>query len=253
MTIQSVERAIDILQAIADRRSPMGLPELSETLELPKTTIHTLVKTLKKRGMVLQNPLTKKYELGFALYELGTIQVAELDIQRFALPVLEKLANELDVETRLGVWDQNSVMVIQYAQPVGTNQTRRIGPRIPGYCTALGKAILAYLPKNEVEQYLEQVEMIAYTDKTITDVKELKKELEVILQKKYVLVDAELTPFRISMGAPVFGSDGNVQGAISVSLDNDRHIESIESLANSLRKATYKLSEMMGCPAFKIH
>jgi DNA-binding IclR family transcriptional regulator len=254
MSIQSVERAIAILNAIAERGGTMGLPELSEKLGLPKTTIHTLVKTLKTKGFVQQNPSTKKYGLGFALYELGAIQVAEQEIQRVASVAVEQLANDLDVECRLGIWHQQSIIITQTALPIHRrNRGHQIGPRIPAYCTALGKAILAFLPDEELTDYLEQVDLVAYTTETITDKVKLKEELARIRRQAYSVSKGELMPYRSAMGAPIIGQDERVEGAISISLEAQHtDHQKLEALAHHLLRATQEVSISLGRQPIRI-
>lgn len=253
MSIQSVKRAIDILNAIADKRGTLGLPELSKTLNLPKTTIHTLVKTLREKGFLQQDPGTKKYGLGFALFELGAIQMAELEIQRVASPILDQLANNLESECRLGIWHQKSVIVTQYAHPLGRNRPpRQIGPRIPAYCTALGKAILAHLPDEELNDYFNSVELISYTAATITVTEELRKELLTIRKQGYAISKGELVPYRSSLGAPIFGPEERIEGAISLSLDPQQSSwQNIDVLASQLLRTAHDLSLALGCPPIR--
>jgi DNA-binding IclR family transcriptional regulator len=253
MSIQSVERAIDILNAIANKRCALGLPELSKTLNLPKTTIHTLVKTLREKGFLQQDPGTKKYGLGFALFELGAIQMAELEIQRVASPMLDQLANNLVLECRLGIWHQRSVIVTQYAHPLGRNRPhRQVGPRIPAYCTALGKAILAHLPEQELDDYFNSVELISYTTTTITVKEKLREELLTIQKQGYAIANGELIPYRSSLGAPIFGPEERIEGAISLSLGPQQSSwHNLDVLASQLLRTAHDLSLALGCPPIR--
>ncbi len=254
MSIQSVERAIDIINAIADKRGPLGLVELSQLLNLPKTTIFSLVKTLRKKGFLLQDPSSKKYGLGFALFELGAIQMAELEIQRVASPLLDQLANNLDLECRLGVWHQKSVIVTQHAHPFSKNRPPgQIGPRIPAYCTALGKAILAHLPAEDLEDYLNTVELIGYTPATITDAKKLRKQLQAIQKQGYSVADGELVLYRLAIGAPIFGPERQIEGAISIGLDPQQAaLPKMDILSSQLLRTAHELSLALGCPPIPI-
>lgn len=256
MTIQSVERALDILRVIASKRGPMGLPELSEALHLPKTTIHTIIKTLSKKGFLLQDRASKKYNLGFALYEFGTIQIAELEIQRLAAPVIDRLANEIGRQCRLGMWDQNSILITLVVHPVDANKSSRLfGPRIPAYCTALGKAHLAFMSKEEVDSYLENTELVRYTPATTTDIKTIRANLQAIRERGYSYTNGELMDYRVAIGAPVFGADEKVGGAISVSLDPHHDSSGLTSaedpIVSRLLRAANELSLELGYPAIR--
>lgn len=253
MSIQSVERAIDIVNEIARQSVPLGLPELSKAMNLPKTTIHTIVKTLKKKGFLQQDPVSKKYSLGFAVFELGVKQVSELAIQRAAMPILDHLANDLGLECRLGVWHENSVLITLTAHPVGKSRlTRQLGPRIPGYCTALGKAMLAFMSEEEVASYLEATPLSGYTSKTITDEAALNKELAKVRKNGYSISSGELISYRSAMGAPVFGIGEKLEGAISITLDiKQDDLALLEQISERLLRTAYELSLDLGCPAIR--
>jgi len=253
MGIQSVERAIDIINEIASQRVPLGLPELSHALNLPKTTIHTIVKTLREKDFLLQDPVSKKYGLGFAVFELGMIQVSELAIQRAATSVLDQLANNIGAECRLGLWHQNSVIITLTAHPIGTNRlTRQMGPRIPAYCTALGKALLSFLPEEQVSLYLNATELVGYTDTTITDRKKLENELAAIRKTGFSMSDGELISYRSAIGAPVFGAGEKLEGAISIALDaQQKSKKMIEQLSEHLLRTAHELSLDLGYPAIR--
>lgn len=250
MGIQSVERAIDILTAIADKRDSLGLPELSKILDLPKTTIYTLVKTLRSKGFVEQDPVTRKYCLGFSLYELGIIQISELEIQRAASATIDQLTNTTNLESRLGIWNKDSVIISLTAHPIGQNKlTREIGPRIPAYCSALGKAILAFLPEEELNFYLANTKFIPYTKTTLTSGDQLKENILEIRERGYSLSQGELISYRFAMGAPVFGHSEKLEGAISLSLDqHPPNPENQEALSTHLLRAAHEISMTLGCP-----
>jgi DNA-binding IclR family transcriptional regulator len=253
MTIQSVERAISILNTIANERRPLGLPDLSQALGLPKTTIHTLVQTLKNKGFLQQDPSTRKYRLGFALFELGTIQMADLSILRTASPAIHRLASEVQKECRLGIWHNHSVIISFEAQPLG-QMNPQIGPRIPAYCTALGKAILAFLPEQELTDYLENEALVGFTETTITDKEQLLEDLVAIRQHGVAISRGEFMPYRTALGAPIFGPAENLEGAVSMSVDRQQAEEKdIAQLSDRLRQTAYEISLNMGCQPRKAH
>jgi DNA-binding IclR family transcriptional regulator len=248
MGIQSVERAIGILNTIAARRSPLSLQELADSLNLAKTTIYTLAKTLKDKGFLQQDLSTRKYQLGFALYELGSIQVSEIKIQRSAEPVLERLAQSTGAECRLGIWDRKSVLITLSAHPASQDWiTRQIGPRIPAYCTALGKAILASLKQEELKEYLESIKLVRYTDTTITNIEALLNELEIVRTRGYSISDGELMNYRKSLAVPVFGISRAVSGAISISINQQSIITAREEIIiDKLLRAAQEISMNLG-------
>lgn len=248
MRIQSIERAISVLNLFKHHARPLGLAEIAESLGLVKTTVHTIVKTLEENGFLLKDRATRRYQLGFALLELGSIQAANLEINQRASVHLRQLANQTDQVCRVGIWDANSVFITMTVEPQGTNRlTRQLGPRLPGYCTALGKAILAHLPTTDINAYLDTVERRAYTPQTITDKQELMKELNMIRQRGYSISRKEILPHQAGIGAPVRNAAGKVAGSISMRMEPEAlNSDTLEMDADRLMRAAYEISMDMG-------
>ena len=111
MRIQSLERAISILNLFRSTRNTLGISDMAKALNLAKTTVHGLVSTLEINGFLTKDTSTRKYRLGFALFELGTIQAAGLEINQRAFYPLRELSNEIHRLCRAAIWDRGSVIV----------------------------------------------------------------------------------------------------------------------------------------------
>ena len=160
---------------------------------------------------------------------------------------LQSLANKVSRICRVGIWDRNSIIVTMIAQPQGHDTTsRQFGPRLPGYCTALGKAILANMPASE-QKHLVPIELVAYTPHTITDRQVLEEDLNRTRERGYSISRQEVLLHQVGLGAPVLGSDGRVVGAISVSLNaEDQDTDFMTSAAELLMQTAYNISLDMG-------
>jgi len=150
----------------------------------------------------------------------------------------------------------NSILITLAVHPIDTNRSSRLfGPRIPAYCTALGKAHLAFMPEEEVDSYLENTELVRYTPATTTDKKTIKANLLAIRERGYSYTNGELMNYRIAIGAPVFGADEKVEGAIRVSLDSHNDNSGLPSaenpIVNRLLQAAHSLSLELGFPAIR--
>jgi DNA-binding IclR family transcriptional regulator len=156
MQIQSLERAIGILNLFRNSRRPLGISEMAEKLGLAKTTVHGLASTLEKNGFLLKDTASRKYRLGFALFELGSLQMADLEINQRVFQPLHRLADQYDRLCRAAIWDCGSILATMTAQPQGHETTsRQFGPRLPGYCRALGmeKGLRRFLdPKQALQR-----------------------------------------------------------------------------------------------------
>jgi DNA-binding IclR family transcriptional regulator len=249
MGIQSIERAISVLDLFKENKQ-LGLAEIAENVGLSKTTIHNIIKTLEENDFLRQNKKTKTYQLGYSILELGLKQNTELDINRNALGPLQKLSNDLNKICSIGIWDNNSILVtirtIPHFTYVHAYLAAQLGPRVPAYCTPFGKAMLAFMQKEAVEKYLNEVELLPFTPNTITNRDKLIEELAQIKKRGYSIDEREFAHF-MGIGAPVMGASGKIEGAISIRLDLvDYDKDSLEEFAGPLLRTAYEVSLNMG-------
>jgi DNA-binding IclR family transcriptional regulator len=248
MRIQSLERAISILNLFRSTRNPLGISEMAQALNLAKTTVHGLVSTLELNGFLKKDAATRKYRLGFALFELGSIQAADLEINQRAFHPLRELSNKVDRLCRVAIWDRGSVIVTMTVQPQGHEITaRQFGPRLPGYCTALGKAILANMNESQRQAYLDEIDLIAYTPNTINDRQLLLEDLSQIRARGYSISRMEILPYQAGLGAPVWDFSGMTIGAISTRLNaGDLDTDFMTTAAGQLMRTAHQISMDMG-------
>lgn len=248
MHIQSLERAICILNLFRNSRRPLGISEMAEKLGLVKTTVHGLVSTLEKNSFLLKDSDSRKYRLGFALFELGFLQMADLEINKHAFKPLHALANQNSRLCRAAIWDRGSILVTMTAQPQGHESTaHQFGPRLPGYCTALGKAILAYQTEAELNDYYKKTEFTVYTPNTITDKKALEADLLRSRKRGYSISRQEVLLHQAGIGSPLFEAGGGVVGAISIRLEvEDLDTDFMTTAANRLLRTAFQISIEMG-------
>ena len=248
MRIQSLERAISILNLFRNTRNSLGISEMAGTLNLAKTTVHGLVSTLEINGFLKKDAATRKYRLGFALFELGSIQAADLEINQRAFYPLRELSNEINRLCRAAIWDRGSVIVTMTVQPQGHEiTTRQFGPRLPGYCTALGKAILAHMSESERNAYLSKIDLIAYTPNTINDRQMLAEDLVQTRTRGYSISRMEILPHQAGLGAPVLDISGRAIGAISTNLNvEDLDTDYMTTTAGHLMRTVHQISMDMG-------
>jgi DNA-binding IclR family transcriptional regulator len=167
--IQSVARAVGVLQALADSEGELGVTELGRRLGVHKATASRLVATLAEHRLVERNPMTDKYRLGFGLIHLAGSAMAGMDLTREARPVLEDLAERTQETVNLAVLDGDAVLnVDQITSPRTVASRSWVGRRTPWHCTSNGKVLVAWLTEPERGELLS-VRLEPHTDKSITD------------------------------------------------------------------------------------
>jgi IclR family acetate operon transcriptional repressor len=188
-SVQSVDRAFELLEILADAGGELGLSQLAETSGLPLPTIHRLMRTLVSGGYVRQRQ-SRRYALGPGLIRLG--ETAGQTLGAGARPYLAGLTDAVGETTNMAILDGDQVVYV--AQVPSRHPMRmftEVGRRVDAYCTAVGKAILAQLPPESVDQLLSHTRLRPQTERTITTSGELHRELEIIRNQGYAVDDGE--------------------------------------------------------------
>ncbi|ROR72014.1 IclR family transcriptional regulator [Bogoriella caseilytica] len=187
--VQSVARAIDVLELLADLGRPTALSEISEETGLPLPTIHRLIRTLVARGYARQLP-SRRYTLGPRAVRIG--EVAGRQLGAGTRPHLERLARELGESANLAMLDGD--MAVYVAQASSTQSMRmftEVGRRVHCHCTGVGKTILAQLPSEQVRAIIGSAGMPPATPSSLTTLDDLLAELALIRSRGYAIDDGE--------------------------------------------------------------
>jgi DNA-binding IclR family transcriptional regulator len=218
MIIQSVDRALGILSLFGSTGTFLGISEIAAATKLNKGTVWGLVTTLEQDRFLRQDPETLKYTVGPRLFELGMVYASSLEINARASRPVQQLANRTGLNARVGVFEGGMVLTTLMALPKSNDSlSHQIGPRVPAYCSGLGKAMLAYLPPDELKEYLHSTTLVRHTPATIVDVKQLSQDLEKTRERGYSISREEMIPGVVALGTPVFSRKRCLAGAISVS------------------------------------
>ena len=202
--LRSVNNALAVLESFSVERPELGVTELSQALGLGKSTVHRLLTSLAARGYVRKNPQTERYCLGFKAFEVGSLAAGRGAIREIVAPFLRSLMLASKETVHLGVLDEGDVVYIdkiESDQPL--QMYSRIGRRAPLHCTALGKALLAWEPKESVERFLRR-RLRAYTPSTRTDPDLLRQELAKIRASRHALDEEEFAVGLKCVAAPLF-------------------------------------------------
>lgn len=216
--VQSVDRALSIIEVLSDFENGLGITEISEKVELSKSTVYRLLSTLIYKGYVKQNQSDSMYSLTLKLFELGNKKVENMNLTTVALPYLEELMKKTNEVVHLVVRDGIEMVYISKVEPKKTiRMYSRIGKRIPMYCTAVGKAMMSQMTEKEIETIWEKSNIKKLTDKTIININDIKKDLKEIREKGYAIDEQENELGIRCIGTVIRGYNGKLWGAISVS------------------------------------
>ena len=246
--IQSIGRAFAILEEVARHRDGIGLADLSKRVGLHNSTTFHLAKTMVALGYLRQIKESKRYRIGRPLFALAASALDEKEMVSMATPVLDELSRQTGESSHYASRMSDAVVVMARTPGPGAFQlTDRVGVVRPAYCTALGKIILAALLPDQLDRYLERVELKQLTPKTITNPQRLRRELQDIRRTGIAFDDGEFDNEVRCAAMPVHDFSGQVIGAIGISAPVWRlSIQALQGKARNISEAARKLSEAFG-------
>lgn len=247
-TVQSVDRALEILDILQSEPQGMGVSRLADRLGVSKSTAHRLLQSLLKKDFVQQNEENQRYYLGLRLMQLGQIVANQLDIRQIASPFMHRLVEKSGETAHLVIREGSEIVYIDKIESSATiRMFSNIGKRAPMHCTGVGKAILAYLPKEKIDWIIEQKGLPRFTSNTITDREELFEHLREIRLRGYSIDDEEHEEGIKCAAAPILNSKGEVVAGISVAGPIMRvNKSSIDRIAKEVLQASKGISRALG-------
>lgn len=245
--VLSVVKAFHLLETIAAHDSGLTLGELSKQNDLHPSTAHRLLHTLIEVGFVRQEPRTRSYQLGAKAFQLVTPARQRGDVASVAAPLLRQLAETVEETANLYVLEGVDVVhVAQSESPKAVRMMTSVGTRLPVYCSASGKALLANLPSAQSEALLAKLELVPHTPNTVTDLDELRVELDRIRRRGYAVDDEEQEIGVRCVGAAVRDHAGFPVTAISVSGPSGRiTVHRLAELAHQVQACAAALSHAL--------
>ena len=242
--ISSLEKGLKALEAIVEN-GELTITRAAALLKLNRASAHRFITTLRDLGYVRKNQ-HNHYEATFKLLELGMRQADKFEIRRMAKPHMRDMAASFDETVNLGLLDQGQVV---YLDKVESREILRMDSGVGTTCrpqaTALGKAMLAFLPDDELEEHFRAAEWVALTPNTIVSPDQLRQELAKIRRQGYAVDNEELAQGLYCLAAPIFDFNGYPPYALSVSGPVGR-LKPMKDLPGCLMETTTRLSAQLG-------
>ncbi|MBA3523995.1 MAG: IclR family transcriptional regulator [Geodermatophilaceae bacterium] len=238
--VQSLDRALRLMEVMADAGGSLRLAEIEKATGLPLPTIHRLLRSLMHNGYARQDA-SRRYTLGPRLIRLG--EVAGRTLGSWATPHLAALVVEIGETANMAVLEGDAVVyVAQVPSAHSMRMFTEVGRRVSAHCTGVGKALLSQLPDTEVRELLRRTGMPARTPRTLTDPAALLRELEEIRVQGWAVDDAEQEVGVRCVAAPITGAPA--RAAVSVSGPSGRLTAGrVAEIAPVLQRAAARIAE----------
>lgn len=215
--VRAIDRALTVLEAVAESPSGTSVHALAQSTGLPLSTVYRLVETLRHRGYLSEDDAKGCYVVGFRAFQVGAVYSAASRLSAAARPIMQQLVDELGETVNLGVIEGGRAI---YLDQVSASRMMRTfvqtGAEAPLHCSGVGKVLLAYNDSPEALP-LSGLDLTRYTERTLVDPEDLTKELERVRKLGYAVDDQEREAGVRCVAVPIFDAVGGVVAALSIS------------------------------------
>jgi IclR family transcriptional regulator, pca regulon regulatory protein len=253
---QSLERGLSILGAFTELQPVLGIADLARAVDLNKSTTFRYVATLARLGYLQQDPETRKYSLGPKVVDLGFAAINSMEITRVAARYLQALSDETGHTVSMAVLDGADIVYVDRRRSgrngghLAMDLNLHVGSRLPAYCTAMGKVLLAHRDPATLRALLERTDLARRAPKTITAREQLTSALNRVRETGIALNDEELAPGLRALAVPVRARSGEVVAAINVAVYLTISTATVDSLYGRLevplRRTAGEISAKLG-------
>jgi DNA-binding IclR family transcriptional regulator len=246
--IQSLARGLTVIGMLADSDRPIGVTELAAELGIHKSAAFRLLNTLVNHGFAVQDPTTRRYEPGLRIVEISRAVLDRFELRAAAKPYLKQLQKLTGESAHLAVRQNSQAVYIDQEDSAATlSVNTEIGRTAPLYCTALGKALIAHLGPEELDDCLGDAPLKRYTPRTATTRQELDPHLTATRERGYALDDEEFSPGVRCLAVPVRDFRGKVVAAVGISGPSSRvTFERIADLSETVMDIARQISHQAG-------
>jgi len=246
--LQSLDRAVAVLDLLGESEGPLGLSDVCERMALHKSTAHRALMVLERCGFIERTP-ENRFRLGLKLYELGSRAVEQIDLRARVHPWFRRLSVQVGETVHLGVLQKTSIVYLDKVEPTNrrTWLDTRVGASNPVYCTAMGKAMLAFLPDDAASEIIRRIHFARFTRRTLMTPDALMRSLDRVRRRGYAIDDEEVEEGVRCIGAPILSDTGQPLAAVSISGPTSRITQqSVPGLAEHLMRCCREISASLG-------
>lgn len=244
---RTVDRALEILLCFNQDEPSLTLTQISERVGMHKSTVYRLLTTLEKKGFIQRVEENGTYRLGLGLVKLGALVLKSNNIYRQAILYMHRLSAEYRETVDLAILDGAEVVYLQVVEsPQRVKLATAPGERLPAFCTATGKAFLAFLPDDQVQSILKRG-MRKYTECTITSIPEILKELRRTRERGFAISEQEFEQGINAVAAPILDANQSPLAAMAIVGPAFRlPLERLMQIGKTLRETTDAIARDIG-------
>ncbi len=249
-SVRSVERALDILLCFTREEPTRSLTQIAESVHMSKTTVHRLLMTLENKRFITRDKTTGLYRLGLRFIEMASLVLQDVELHRWSHPYLQSLSEQYGETVDLSILDGSHVIYLEVIEsPRRVKLAAAVGQRLPAFFTASGKAMLAYMPEDQVKKIISE-NFAGSSDNGSASLPDMLDELKATAERGYAIAEEEYEKDINAVAAPIFDMDKKPIASIAIVGPSFRlSKERLPEMGESIRKMTEVISKEVGLVA----
>lgn len=247
-SVPGVERALTVLEVLARSKRGLALSDLARNLHLPKSSTHCLLLTLERCGYLRRHENTRRYLFDVKLFRLANMALSGIELREHSGPFLRLLMKGTGLPVHIAILERDEVVIVDKVEPPGAPKLATwVGKRMDPHCTGVGKALIAYLPEDDLCRLIKERRLPRHNENTIASTKKLREELARIRKLGYAVDNEEDEIGLRCIGSPVFDATGHVAASISIAGTISQITEqNWPALAEKVKQTALAISRQIG-------
>jgi IclR family KDG regulon transcriptional repressor len=242
----SVKKAFKILHAISDASNGLGISDLSKQLKIGKSTVHGITFALEELGVLVRDPIHKKYKIGYTLLELREKAHGKMGLRDVARIPMEKLMEKIGETVFLGILNGDHVTILDMVESHNEMKiTSPPGTRLPLLAGATGKVFLSQFEERKAKEVIQRMGLVRFTSKSIVDQKKFFKEVEETKKKGYAIDDEEYMIGVKAIASPIQTSSSPPAAIWVVGFTSSLNDQKMEKVIFEIRHTAQEVSQSM--------
>ncbi len=243
----SVKKAFKILYAISDASNGLGISDLSKKLKIGKSTVHGITTALEELGVLVRDPLYKRYTVGYSLLELCRTAYAKIDLKDLARKPMEKLMGKVGETVFLGVLNGDHVTIVDMVESRNEMKiTSPPGTRLPLLAGATGRVLLSQIEKGKAKEMTRKKGLVRYTSKTVIDQRQFLKEVEKVKEQGYAVDDEEYILGVRAVAAPLVFPSSPPAALWVVGFTSTLDDQKVKTVVREIQEAVHAVKQSLG-------
>ena len=247
----TLDRAIKVLEYLADSQKKKTMSDIANDLKIPNGTAYNILKSLENNKLIERDQSSKRYNLGFKLFQLGNKVDYIRELRNVSMPYMRELTAETGETSQLGIIFEESLYFLEIIEAPQNKKTRgTVGLSLPLHAPAAGKVLLAFQPEEKRKELLDNIELKAFNSNTITNSAELDKELAEIRENGHAVDREEVFLGTTCLAMPIYNADKDVIAALGITGDTKRIKNNMGKNLNAIDHESLNISFELG---YKLH